>query len=150
MSRQKKILLFLVLTDAFSTLSYIPMIPAAAIRFIRNRRPGGNRKSAPRGARGAPWILAGIVGLDLSFVAGSVLWLNQPNVLSVTPLISRIVLGLGVVSAALTVGALVYTVLAWKNSYWGITARVYYTLVAFAAFAVVWFLNYWNLLGWRL
>ena len=126
------------------------MIPAAAIRFIRNRRPGGNRKSAPRGARGTPWILAGIVGLDLLFVAGSVLWLNQPNVLSVTPLISRIVLGLGVVSAALTVVALVYTVLAWKNSYWGITARVYYTLVAFAASAVVWFLNYWNLLGWRL
>ena len=39
-------------------------------------------------------------------------------------LIYKIVLGLGVLSAVLTVGALVYTVLAWKNSYWGIAARV--------------------------
>ena len=52
-------------------------------------------------------------------------------------------------SAVLTVGALVYTVLAWKNSYWGIAARAYYTLVTVAAVAFVWFLNYWNLLGWR-
>jgi hypothetical protein len=42
-----------------------------------------------------------------------------------------------------------YSVLAWKNSYWGIAARVHYTLVTVAAVAFVWFLNYWNLLGWR-
>jgi hypothetical protein len=65
------------------------------------------------------------------------------------PLIAKIVLGLGVLSAALTVGALVYAVLAWKNSYWGIAARAYYTLVTVAAVAFVWFLNYWNMLGWR-
>jgi hypothetical protein len=35
------------------------------------------------------------------------------------------------------------------NSYWGIGARVHYTLVTVAAVAFVWFLNYWNLLGWR-
>jgi hypothetical protein len=61
----------------------------------------------------------------------------------------QLVLGLGVLSAALTAGALVYTVLAWKNRYWGIAARAYYTLVTVAAVAFVWFLNYWNLLGWR-
>jgi hypothetical protein len=49
----------------------------------------------------------------------------------------------------LTVGALVHTALAWKNRCWGIAARVYYTLVTVAAVAFVWFLNYWNLLGWR-
>ena len=58
-------------------------------------------------------------------------------------------LGLGVLSAVLTVGALAYTVLAWKNSYWGIAGRAYYTLVTIAAVAFVWFLNYWNWLGWR-
>jgi hypothetical protein len=45
--------------------------------------------------------------------------------------------------------ALIYSVLAWKNSYWGIAARVHYTMVTVAAVAFVWFLNYWNLLGWR-
>ncbi len=62
---------------------------------------------------------------------------------------AKIVLGVGVLSAILTVGALVYTVLAWKDSYWGVTFRAYYTLVTVAAVAFVWFLNYWNLLGWR-
>src|SRR3712207_7819907 len=64
-------------------------------------------------------------------------------------MIYKIVLGLGVLAAVLTVGALLYSVLAWKNSYWGIAARVHYTLVTVAAVAFVWFLNHWNLLGWR-
>jgi hypothetical protein len=65
------------------------------------------------------------------------------------PLIMKLILGLGVLSVVLTVGALVYTVLAWKDSYWGAAARVYYTLVTVAAVAFVWFLNNWNMLGWR-
>jgi hypothetical protein len=64
-------------------------------------------------------------------------------------MIYRVVLRLGVLAAVLTVGALIYGVLAWKKSYWGIAARVHYTLVTVAAVAFVWFLNYWNLLGWR-
>jgi hypothetical protein len=64
-------------------------------------------------------------------------------------IIYRIVLGVGVLAAVLTIGALIYSALAWKNSYWGIVARVHYTLVTLAALAFVWFLNYWNLLGWR-
>jgi hypothetical protein len=44
---------------------------------------------------------------------------------------------------------LVYTMLAWKDRYWGVAFRVYYTLVMVAAVAFIWFLNYWNLLGWR-
>jgi hypothetical protein len=55
----------------------------------------------------------------------------------------------GVLAAVLTAGALVYTVLAWKNGYWGIAARAYYTLVTVAGVAFVWLLDYWNLLGWR-
>ena len=59
------------------------------------------------------------------------------------------VLLLPILAAVQTVGALVYSVLAWKDSYWGVAGRVYYTLVTLAAVAFVWFLNYWNLLGWR-
>jgi hypothetical protein len=59
------------------------------------------------------------------------------------------VVGLAVLAAVLTVGALVYMVLAWKNSYWDIVARVYDTLVTVAAVAFVRFLNCSNLVGWR-
>jgi len=129
-------------------LMFLSMIPVVLIRFIRNRRPGGDRKPAPRGARAAYQIIVGISVLNLLFVIGTVLWGNPVPLFGVS-MIYRIVLGLGVLAAVLTVGALVYSVLAWKNSYWGIATRVHYTLVTVAALAFVWFLNYWNLLGWR-
>ena len=129
-------------------LIFFSMIPVALVRFIRNRRLSGDRKPAPRGARVAHWIILGICVLSLLFVLGTVLWGNPAPLFGVS-MIYRIVLGLGVLSAVATVGGLVYMVLAWKNSYWGIVTRAYYTLVIVAAVAFVWFLNYWNLLGWR-
>jgi len=131
-------------------LVFVSMIPAAVIHFIRNRRLSSEQKPAPRGARVAYRIILWISILNLLFLAGMLLmWsgLGFPR-FGVT-LIDRIVLGLGVLSASLTVGALGYLVVAWKNSYWGISARIYYTLVTVAAVAFVWFLNQWNLLGWR-
>jgi CubicO group peptidase (beta-lactamase class C family) len=129
-------------------LMFLSMIPVILIRFIRDRRLSSDRKSASRGARAAYWIIGGISVLNLLFVIGTVLW-GPTNPLFGVSIIYKIVLGVGVLGAVLTVGALVYSVLAWKSSYWGIAARVHYTLVTVAAVAFVWFLNYWNLLGWR-
>ena len=132
-------------------LMFLSMIPVATIRFIRNRRLSDDRKPASRGARAAQWIILGISVLNLLFVVGTALVMPEimQNILLDPPLIMKIVLGLGILSAVLTVAALLYAVLAWKNNYWGLTARLYYTLVTIAAVAFVWFLNYWNLLGWR-
>src|SRR5215217_1198754 len=129
-------------------LMFLSMIPVILIRFIRDRRLSSDRKPAPRGARVAYWIIGGISILDLLFVIGTVLWFNPVPVFGVST-IYKIVLGVGVLGAVLTVGALIYSALAWKKSYWSIAARVHYTLVTVAAVAFVWFLNYWNLLGWR-
>ncbi|HZD59357.1 MAG TPA: serine hydrolase domain-containing protein [Anaerolineae bacterium] len=132
-------------------LVFLSVIPVALIRFVRNRRLGSDRKPSPRGPRVAQWIIVGISVLNLLFVVGvvGVMQWGMTSELHAVSLTTKIVLGLGVLGAVLTVGALVYTVLAWKNSYWGIAARVHYTLVTVAAVAFVWFLNYWNLLGWR-
>ena len=134
-----------------SVLIFLSTIPVAAIRFIRDRRLRDDRKLAPRGARVAYRIILAISVLNLLFLVGFVLGMPDlmQNVLLDPPLLIKIALGLGVLAAVLTVGALVYTALAWKNRYWGIGARLYYTLVTVAAVAFVWFLNYWNLLGWR-
>jgi hypothetical protein len=129
-------------------LVFVSMIPVALIRFIRDRRASSDRKPAPRGARVAYQIIVGICVLNLLFVIGTLLWGNPVPFFGVS-MIYKIVLGVGVLGAVLTVGALTYSVLAWMNSYWGIVARVHYTLVTVAAVAFVWFLNYWNLLGWR-
>ena len=130
-------------------LMFLSAIAVVSIRFIQNRRPSRDRKPAPRGARVGYQIIVGISVLNLLFVIGTVVWGNPVPLFGVS-MIYKIVLGLGVLSAVLTVGALIYSVLAWKNSYWGIAARVHFTLVTVAAVAFVWFLNYWNLLGWRL
>ena len=123
------------------------MLPVALIRAIRNRRTSGDQKPASRGARVAYRLIVGISILNLLFVVGIFLWGQQ--IWAGMPLIFKSVLGLGALSALLTLGALVYAVLAWKDAYWSIAARVYYTLVTVAALAFVWFLNQWNLLGWR-
>jgi len=132
-------------------LMFLSMIPVGLIRFIRNRRPSGDRKPVTRGAAVAYWINLGISLLSLLFLIGTALGVLEimQNILLDPPLILKIALGLGVLVALLTVGALVYTVLAWKNSYWGTAFRAYYTLVTISAVAFVWFLNQWNLLGWR-
>ena len=130
-------------------LIFLSMIPVGLIRLIQERRRSSERKPASRDARAAHWIILGISMLNLLFVVGVVLWGEQPNILFDPSLTLKIVLGLGVLSAVLTVGALVYVVLAWKDGYWGVAFRSYYTLVTIAAVAFVWFLNYWNLLGWR-
>jgi len=132
-------------------LVFLSMIPVALIRAIRNRRLSGDRKPAPRGARLAHWIILAISVLNPLFLVGFALGMPaiMQNALLDPPWIMKIALGLGVLAAVLTAGALVYTVLAWKNRYWGIASRLYYTLGTVAAVAFVWFLNYWNLLGWR-
>ncbi len=132
-------------------LIFLSMIPVALVRAIRNRRPSGDRKSASRGARIANWTIVGISVLNLLFVVGvaKMFIYNLGFPFFGVSLMDGIVLGLGVLSALLTVGALVYAVQAWKKGYWGVAFRIYYTLVTVAAVAFVWFLNYWNLLGWR-
>jgi hypothetical protein len=129
-------------------LIFLTMIPAALVGAIRNRRSKDGPKVEPRQARAARWIIFGICVLNLLFVVGALLW-NNPKPMFGVAVAFQFVLGLGVLSAALTAAALVYTVLAWMNRYWGIASRLYYTLVTVAALAFVWFLNYWNLLGWR-
>jgi hypothetical protein len=129
-------------------LVFLSMIIVALIRAIRNRRQSGVQEGNPKGARTASWIVLVICILNLLFVAGLFLWNNPYPSLGI-PLQFQAVLGLGVLSAVLTVAALIYTALAWKDRYWGVAFRVYYTLVTVAAVAFVWFLNQWNLLGWR-
>jgi CubicO group peptidase (beta-lactamase class C family) len=129
-------------------LAFLSAILAAVVRAMRNRRRSGERSPAPAGLRRAEWILLGICVLNVLFVIGSLLWNNPRPSFGVSP-IFQVVLGLGILSALLTAAALIYTVLAWKNRYWTTAARSHYTVVTAAAVAFVWFLNYWNLLGWR-
>jgi CubicO group peptidase (beta-lactamase class C family) len=132
-------------------LIFLSMLPVALIRYFRNRRSGGDRNLASQGSRLAGSIIFGICLLNLLFLVGLALWFRpmHPSELHGISTIVEIVIGLGVLAAVLTVGALVYTVLAWKDHYWSVAFRIYYTLVTVAAITFVWLLHYWNWLGWR-
>ncbi|MGB7093843.1 MAG: serine hydrolase, partial [Anaerolineales bacterium] len=111
-------------------LIFLSLLIAALIGFIRDRRRRGDQEPAPRGARVARWIIVGISALNLIFLVYTALWgMEEAVPFFGVSLIYRLVLLLPVLAAVLTVGALVYTVLAWKDGYWGIAWRVYYTLV---------------------
>ena len=126
-----------------SLLIFLCTLIVAAIRAIRSRLSSDKTPTARRAYR----LIVAISVLNLLFVIGTIIW--GPQVAFGIPLAYKIVMGFGVLSAILTIGALIYSVLAWKNSYWSVVFRLYYTLVTIAAIAFVWFLNYWNLLGWR-
>ncbi|HLO34253.1 MAG TPA: serine hydrolase domain-containing protein, partial [Anaerolineales bacterium] len=142
---------FNMLLALVCVLIFLSLLPVALIRFIWNRRSSGDQNPVLRGERVADQIVLAISLLNLLFLVGIALWFRpmHPSELHGIPLIVEIAMGLGVLAAVPTAGALVYGVLAWKDRYWGVAYRVYYTLVTIAAVAFVWFLNYWNWLGWR-
>lgn len=129
-------------------LVFLSVIPVALTRAIRNRRRGNQAAPQARGARTAYWIIAGLGVLNVLFAAGTMLWFD-PRPLFGIPMAYRIVLGVGVSAALLTIPATVAAVLAWTSRYWGLATRVQQTLVAVAGLGFLWLLQYWNLLGWR-
>ena len=133
-----------------SSLVFLTLLPVAWIRRLWNRRSGAPRKSASRGSRAAYGLMLVISLLNLLIAFGMVSGLmGLTNELLEPPLIIRIVLGLSILSVLLTPLALVSCVLDWKDDYWGVAFRAYYTLLTCAALAFVWFMYFYNMLGWR-
>lgn len=61
----------------------------------------------------------------------------------------NIVLTLPIFFIVLTLTAIFFNYLAWRAKYWYVAERIHYTLVTLAAMSYVWFLFYWNLIGWK-
>ena len=96
------------------------------------------------------WLAGVLCVLNVLFLIGLVLTVSNPVNLAfgVPPLLTTL-FALALVSAVLTVGVVVSTILAWWGHFWSAGRRVHYTLVALAALAFAWELVYWNLLGFR-
>lgn len=131
-------------------LMFLSMPLVLWVRAARGRAVADDRPPASGGARAAQRLIGAVCAVNLLFVAGVVRMMTQLGfpMFGVTPL-DRAVLGLGVLSAGLTVGVVVVAARAWLRREWSVAYRTYYTLAAAAAVGFVWFLNEWNLLGWR-
>ena len=60
------------------------------------------------------------------------------------------VLTLPLVGLLLDALAVFLLVRVWREGYWTRASRFFHTAGVVAAIAFVWFLNYWNLLGYRI
>jgi len=60
-----------------------------------------------------------------------------------------VLLAIALIAAILALGSTVFVALAWKDSYWSFPERIHYSLVVLALLAFVWWLNNWNLLGFK-
>ncbi|HZD58245.1 MAG TPA: serine hydrolase [Anaerolineales bacterium] len=90
-------------------------------------------------------FLVGLAALLMPVATGGDLWQ-----FSFEPSIQlRLVLGIPVITALLAAGLLVETVAAWRQGRYDLTARLHNSLVLIAVVAFLYFLNTWNLLGWR-
>ncbi len=104
-------------------------------------------KSGPRSARWLAWVMS---LLFVVFLIGMISTLSDVWEISYgVPSSLKVLLVLPLISAVLALGVLIFTILAWKNKYWFGCGRLHYTLILVAAAVFIWFLNYWNLLGFR-
>jgi CubicO group peptidase (beta-lactamase class C family) len=124
-------------------------VVAWPIGALHNRLKG-KKNAGVLLSRQARWVAGGMSALYVLFLIGMVIVLSDTtSIMYGVPPLLRFVLVLPLLAVVLTIGAMGFTVLAWKNSYWGVAGRVHYTLVTLASLAFIWFLNYWNLLGFR-
>jgi hypothetical protein len=135
-----------------SALIFLSMVIVVLVSFFRDRRRKSETDSQTRSANIARWLAAVTSLLFLLFILGvfylmgTMKWYSP--LFGTPPLLTALLL-LPVLGAVFTIGELLYTVLAWKDGYWGAAGRIYYTLVTLTAVAFIWSLNTLNLLGWK-
>jgi len=62
----------------------------------------------------------------------------------------KTVLILPLIALVFLIASIIFTFLAWVKKYWSGCARVHYTLIVLAGIGFAWFLNLWNLIGFKL
>jgi CubicO group peptidase (beta-lactamase class C family) len=98
-----------------------------------------------------PRLLAGsMVGLCGVFLIGLLVVFKDPNeIIFGVPFALKVLLVLPFLAGAMAVVVLFYIFMAWIKGYWTACARIHYLLVFFAVIGFLWFLYYWNLLGFK-
>ncbi len=117
----------------------------AIFRKVCRKREEEN--PAPRALR---WVAGSLSILYLVFFIGIAVSISdQMKIIFGVPIEVKILLALPLISGLLTVVAIIFMANAWIRKYWTRCARLHYTLVVLASIATLWFLNFWNLLGYR-
>ncbi|MBN1426792.1 MAG: serine hydrolase [Anaerolineae bacterium] len=118
-----------------------------SIRLVEERGQakisGEHRPLLPRLAR---WVgiamgllnVISVVGITILFAQVSAAPFGIPPAMTIMMIIP-------VVTALLTLGMVILSVLAWKNAYWRFSGRLFYTLATLMGLVFIWIVNYWHL-----
>lgn len=106
-----------------------------------------------RMARAARWLAGGAGMLNLLFLIGLIsvasVSLTSELIYS-TPASLIALLTIPPFTAILALACTAFCAWALKNGYWSLKGRIHYTSVVLALLTFIWWLNNWNLLGYKL
>jgi CubicO group peptidase (beta-lactamase class C family) len=130
---------------AFALLMFVIAV-VSALRHWKADQAG------PKPARLARLNLGALAALNLLFVVAfaSILAAGLDELIFAVPKSLYTVLTLPLVGLLLVAAAVFLVVRVWREGYWTRGSRLLHTAGVVAAIAFVWFLNYWNLLGYRI
>ena len=92
----------------------------------------------------------GALNVDFLVAFASIFAAGMDDIVFALPKGLYAVLTLPLVGLALTALAVVLVVRVWRDRCWTRGSRLLHTAGVVAAVAFVWFLNFWNLLGYRI
>ena len=120
-----------------------------AVHLIRRRRT--ESRSSGRKADLARWLAWSSSGLNLVFLIGLILMLVY-RLLDLTievPPEMIALLFIPLLTSILAMGRVYCAAVSWKHGYWSTGSRLYYSAATLITLGFVWFLYYWNLLGFH-
>lgn len=60
-----------------------------------------------------------------------------------------VLLVIPIITSICTLGVIIMNLKAKNDKYWTLFGRIHYTMITLSMLAFIWFLNYWNLLGFH-
>ncbi len=138
---------FNLLFSGLSMLLFLS-VPVAAIAGRQSARLRDEAASQPRNARRARWLLGALVALFFISQASMMSAFVATNaILTGTAVAYRFGLALVPLVAALALGAVFFSALAWRERFWSLAGRAHYTLVTLAGVGTIWWYVNWQMLG---
>jgi len=115
-----------------------------SVRLIEER--GEARDARPLLPRLARWVGIVMGLLNVIFAISTVVLFSQvaTQPFGIPPALS-VVMSIPVVTAILTLAMVVFSVLAWKDRYWLLGGRLFYTLATLAGLVFILQVNYWHM-----
>jgi CubicO group peptidase (beta-lactamase class C family) len=132
---------------AVCSLIFLTAVLGWPLAALIRRLVGRSRGLAPA-VREARWLAFAVSGLNVLFLALAVALISTQPLQFGVPTSVKVLFVVPLVTLVITIGMPILGARAWGEP-WPRLGRVQYALVTVAAFAFSWFLNYWNLLGFR-